>query len=1583
MVQGFETNHLEQFRHLLQFAMPDWSNVAQITKAELHVFTAGDHSGMKTEVPPKGAKNNLKVAVKTKAWSESGGGERLWTGGLPDDGANYSDSYRAYALVSATNLAHTVINVGPLVRYWAAKSVKSPWGNGLAKPNYGLVTQVSGGSDIYYKHETVLASPKHVNTGIRPYLVITYEPKGGPGIVQLDQPDGTVAAGVPQFLTGAWERGRPGDTMVSVTIQVQETGKAASTWTHNADPNEVATSSFSVPINHEYVKSGITYAWTAKVKNSKGDETPYAPTQTLRLASPPPSLLALAPTGSHSTLDSVPFTARYTASAGQYRASAWQVQMRTQLADTDPTWDEDLLWDTGLLTVAQGAEAATPVTTPWTVDLTTLYGGPGLTPGATYSYRMKAIDPFGSETGWKYGTFSLTTAYIPPGDDLRVNMTRYGKPPPHRIRIYAMGVNRGPGKVVAELTDAANVGASEYYNSPGEFYFTLPAIHPQVAVIEPYQVHYELQLHTGQGWKGIAFGLITDFDATEDEVVFYGQDYMALLGRTVEERFSTADAELSTDKGGAKYVDKTIKDIIVDQLTKEKAKANSPIGFINIAAADVAAMPEKATIYTSFKQRLPFIAGLIDSSRAGTGRRTRLMPTRNSDGVWKWRVVYAPGIDRPNIELEYGGLVQGFRTIPFSDWGTAVDAIGRTVTGTKVYSARAVGVGISESIYGAFPTTTMYQDIDDANDLQRRANQAAAKVSKVGKMLGVGIRVGALSVKDGWDICDSVKVNIVRGVVDTNRFGSGYWTIWGWTWNSYPDGHSNMVLSLAPREDNTPPNADLIPSAPILDLPLWQLEDSPPTTSDDGIFWMDTTTGDVYEKQPDGTWLMVSSFMGPEGPPGDPGPAGETGPPGPPGDIGVIGKYDWLTAPGGTLSPGQVTAASAILTEANNTLSIYVLNKASENKGGVIAALLPGDTILMEWSGGALRIPVRGTPTGGGTVKNVPVGPWPTTTPSQPPNLTEVEISFIYPGPTGPAGPAGAPGTPGAAGPPGAPGQDGESGGKLGEWAWLPGANAAATDGEWGQTSTPVAGGNNTLVIGKIDNDNILRSAHLFALKVGDVIQMQWASGSMRFTVRGVPTDSGAEWVNVPVTWPVGAPLQPSPNYVLTEGTVYLPGPAGPAGAPGPTGPAGPVSVDTTTPAAPNISALVSAVTLDANGQPLVELRATVVHPPINTDASPVTDLFGTHVEFTGEYDVQANPIPDATTVPNWTNAAIVLVGSTSTVAVLKGVAGNKPYWARARTRDIYGHVSGYSAPLLFHITTKDLIAPSVPSGVVATPGFKAVGLTWQASSVNDLMFNEVRYAPELTPGAPDTTVATWSPPALRVRTNTVVITGLPVSDPAKPFYFQVRAVDQSGNVATSDVVPAAVDYLSNPEAGWSTLVSATPLLVGAEDMSFDTVVTNFLTSGEISAGMITSGTIKVDPTGDAADGIEVWLGTKRVGIWDETGLYVGNNTEGLPDDLSSSDYVRITNAGLTVYLQGVPQAAITPAGINATAINFGSLPGGMNLVKNSSFELAPFSSAVNNPKNWTVAADWSGSQVGNTNVATGANALSATGTSY
>ena len=176
---------------------------------------------------------------------------------------------------------------------------------------------------------------------------------------------------------------------------------------------------------------------------------------------------------------------------------------------------------------------------------------------------------------------------------------------------------------------------------------------------------------------------MTDFDATEDEVVFYGTDYPGVLNMVQDERYDPTKPDLPTTDGGAKYVDKTISQVVADQLTQAKAQPNSPVGFITVG--DVASMPERLTIHASFKNRLQFITGLLDSSRAGTGRKTRIVCERSATGTFKWRVLFAPGKVRDNLRFEYGGLVQGFQTIPYQGWATRVDAVGRTVSGAKTF----------------------------------------------------------------------------------------------------------------------------------------------------------------------------------------------------------------------------------------------------------------------------------------------------------------------------------------------------------------------------------------------------------------------------------------------------------------------------------------------------------------------------------------------------------------------------------------------------------------------------------------------------------------------------------------------------------------------------------------------------------------------------------------------------------------------------------------------------------------------------------------------------------------------------------
>jgi hypothetical protein len=436
-----------------------------------------------------------------------------------------------------------------------------------------------------------------------------------------------------------------------------------------------------------------------------------------------------------------------------------------------------------------------------------------------------------------------------------------------RVDVFS---DRAPGYPVAIIEDASNVGASEMYNDGGEFYFSLPAVHPQVSVIEPYQVHYSLEVFRGESWREIAAGYITDFDATDTDVVFYGQDYMAILGRQVDERFnqrkvSDAEAVLWPDRGGgSKYVNRSIKEIIQDQLDRSIHDTGSPLAFFT--RAGLPPMPDNISIFVSFKERLPFIAGLIDSHRQGTNKRTRLYARNTGPGKYQWVVKDAPGKDRPNLRMEYGGLVQGFRVVPFGDFATRLNAIGRLYNSSRmVYSVKHAptpegeDAGWYEETYGRFAKATIYEDITDEDDLRRRAAQAANRISRVGKQLALNLRPGSFGIKDGWDICDNILVDIRRGVVQTTRMGSGYWTIWGWSWELRPNGQERVTLSVLPKEDKSAPEADLIPTEPILsERGDWQIEPRDPDAElDIDVFThVNSNTGHIFQRSPEtGLWV--------------------------------------------------------------------------------------------------------------------------------------------------------------------------------------------------------------------------------------------------------------------------------------------------------------------------------------------------------------------------------------------------------------------------------------------------------------------------------------------------------------------------------------------------------------------------------------------------------------------------------------------------------------------------------------------------------------------------------------------------------
>lgn len=408
----------------------------------------------------------------------------------------------------------------------------------------------------------------------------------------------------------------------------------------------------------------------------------------------------------------------------------------------------------------------------------------------------------------------------------------------------------------------------------------------------------------------------------------------------------------------------------------------------------------------------------------------------------------------------------------------------------------------------------------------------------------------------------------------------------------------------------------------------------------------------------------------------------------------------------------------------------------------------------------------------------------------------------------------------------------------------------------------------------------------------------------------------------------------------------------------------GPNTVAVAPPAAP---AATSEVVTDADGRSLVRLLITWT-PPTEDRTKAV------FIQVT--YANDGDPI---TPQPVWDARAITYsVSPDQTSLAIDGVAGNVTYYVRTWAEDVFGNTSIQVTAASPHVTTRDLDAPALPAAVTVTPDFKALWVKWNPTTAKDLAFFEVRYAPDNGTGsAPDTTQ--WT--VVRSRATAVYISGLVADSNAdgiadKRYWVQARAVDSSGNVATSDIDATAVDYLQNAELGWTVAVSGNPTLTSGADISFGAITDSHIVTNGLSAGVIKTGDLRINTSdADMVDGVKVYDGVNLVGLWNETGLYVYDNAD-------SSDYVRLYDGGLSVFVDGVETVALNQDGLNASILSFGSLPGGHNIILNSSFELSGFA-AVPTVVTWTLSADWTGTAVSSTNLTTGVGALTMAAASY
>ena len=87
------------------------------------------------------------------------------------------------------------------------------------------------------------------------------------------------------------------------------------------------------------------------------------------------------------------------------------------------------------------------------------------------------------------------------------------------------------GNVVTVIKDARDVGVQLYANDNGSCFFTLPVDHPALPLINPLNQHYVIQRWNGSSYDTIQSGFITDYDASANEVVVTGVDYMTTFNK--------------------------------------------------------------------------------------------------------------------------------------------------------------------------------------------------------------------------------------------------------------------------------------------------------------------------------------------------------------------------------------------------------------------------------------------------------------------------------------------------------------------------------------------------------------------------------------------------------------------------------------------------------------------------------------------------------------------------------------------------------------------------------------------------------------------------------------------------------------------------------------------------------------------------------------------------------------------------------------------------------------------------------------------------------------------------------------------
>jgi hypothetical protein len=353
----------------------------------------------------------------------------------------------------------------------------------------------------------------------------------------------------------------------------------------------------------------------------------------------------------------------------------------------------------------------------------------------------------------------------------------------YRVILWDMeSTKRGRNKIKAIIHDAKAIGVSSYLNDAGEVYFTLPYNHPQISEIKPLERHYRVDRfdeEAGQ-YRAIGQGIIEDYEATPDEVIVYGIDYMNVLNKTITTPSTTTYS----------YVSKTFEFIYQDQMTQAINETGSRLGFIRTTAGTswsyqgtkplvINSATNTYRVFTGGEPRMGFLSNMANIAMEGTTNKVVFGNPLESDtesyDTFFCDMKYSQGVNDDTV-LEYGSNVKSFSYSP---------NYRRLRTRYRIVATNSDSISGVTNIWSALQTNALtpvstYGVIEEVQAIENLKSQEAADARAAFQLYRSGpnfIRSFSLSVVDGslipfkrYKIGDDIRVRISRGIIslDTN-----------------------------------------------------------------------------------------------------------------------------------------------------------------------------------------------------------------------------------------------------------------------------------------------------------------------------------------------------------------------------------------------------------------------------------------------------------------------------------------------------------------------------------------------------------------------------------------------------------------------------------------------------------------------------------------------------------------------------------------------------------------------------------------------------------------------------------------------